>query len=101
MPIRRHLPRWSDRESEFSECGGQPQRRLGFDSQFVVSAAQVLDERVSSDHHARRPVSLQPPHWSQSGFEPAVVAFDQVVLVLAGVLRGGGDQVLDHVRPGR
>ena len=30
-----------------------------------------------------------------------MVTFDPVVLVLAGVVHGGGDQVLDHVRQRR
>ena len=35
------------------------------------------------------------------GLEPAVVAFDPVVLVLAGVVQRGRNQVLDHVRQRR
>lgn len=34
----------SDREPEFVECGCQPVGGRGLDSQFVMSASQVLDE---------------------------------------------------------
>ena len=89
--LRRDLGRcWSDGGSEFVECGGQP-KDVGAAStaELVVAAAEVLDEGVPSDHHARRSIGLQPPHRSEPGLQPAVVAFDPVVLVLAGVVQRG------------
>jgi hypothetical protein len=43
---------WSDGGSEFVECGGQPEQRRRVDGKFVVATAEVLNERVPSDHHA-------------------------------------------------
>src|SRR5680860_399491 len=40
---------------------------------------------------------LESAHRSQPGLEPAVVAFDPVVLVMAGAMPRGRNQVLDHV----
>jgi hypothetical protein len=40
----------------------------GVDSEFVVAAAQILDERVAGDHHLRCPISLQSAHRSQPAF---------------------------------
>ena len=90
-------PCWSDGGSEFVECGGQPERRRGVDRELVVAAAEVLDEGVASDDNARRAMVLQPTHRPEPGLEPAVVALDVVVLVLAGVMLRGRDQLLDHV----
>ena len=44
---------------------------------------------------------LHPAHRPEPGLEPAVVAFDPVVLVLAGVVQRGRKQLLDHVRQSR
>ncbi len=68
---------------EFADCGGQAERGRGVDCQLVMATAKVLDERVASDHDTRRSMGLQSTHWSEPGLEPAVVAFDPVVLVLA------------------
>ena len=62
---------------------------VDINTEFVVAAAEVLDEGVSADHHARRSMGLQPAHRPESCLEAAVVAFDPVVLVLAGVMPGG------------
>ena len=85
-------PCWSDGGSEFVECGGQPEQRRGVDCELVVATAQVLDEGVAPDHHARRSIGLQPAHRPEPGLESAVVAFDTVVLVLAGVVQRGRNQ---------
>ena len=72
---------WSDGGSEFVECGGQPERLRGVDCELVVATAEVLDERVAPDHHARRSIRLHPAQRPESGLEPAVVAFDTVVRI--------------------
>jgi hypothetical protein len=84
-----------------SNAVANTEQRGGVDSELVVATAQVLDEGVSSDHHARRPMGLQPPHRPEPCLQAAVVAFDTVVLVLAGVMPRGRNQVLDHVRQSR
>ena len=43
----------------------------------------------------------RPSHRSEPGLQAAVVAFDPVVLVLAGVVKRSRNQVLDHVRQRR
>src|SRR3954463_9952936 len=68
----------SDGWPELRECGGQPERRCGVDGELVVALAEVLDEGVPSDHHARRPVGLESAHGPESGLQPAMVALDAV-----------------------
>ncbi len=77
----------SDRFGEFVECGRDSQVvSAGVDAEFVVAATQVLNERVTTDHHRRRPVAFESPHRSQPGLEPAMVGLDAVVGVLLGVV---------------
>jgi hypothetical protein len=54
----------SDRSGEFGECGGDVQRVWGVGGDFVVAAAEVLDERESGDDHLRGAVGAQPAHGS-------------------------------------
>ena len=52
----------SDRSGEFVERGSDPEVVVErIDAEFVVAASRVLHKRVTSDHHARRAVALQPP----------------------------------------
>jgi hypothetical protein len=44
----------SDRISEFGERRGDPHPVAGVDAEFVVAAAQVLQEGVTGDHHLGR-----------------------------------------------
>jgi hypothetical protein len=46
--------------------------------EFVVSATQVLDERVPRRDGSSRAQSFQSSHRAQSGFEPTVVRFDDI-----------------------
>ena len=46
-------------------------------------------------------MGLQSSHGFESVLQSAVVAFDAVVLVLAGVVQCGRDQLVDHVRQSR
>ena len=101
MLYRGRRSKYSDRELEFVECGRQPEHRLDLNSQLVVSAAEVLDERMSSDHDARRSVGLQSTHRPQPGLQSAVVAFTSIVLVLPSVVERRRDQLVDHARKGR
>src|SRR4051794_28685910 len=66
----------SDGWREFVECGGQPEHRCGVDGELVVVAAEVLNERVASDHHARSLVGLESAHGPEPCLQPAMVAFD-------------------------
>ena len=47
---------------EFGERGGDPQVADGFGSEFVVAAAQILQEGVAGDHYLRCPISLKSAH---------------------------------------
>jgi len=55
--------------------------------QLVLATTQVLDEGVASDHHARGSMGLRSAHRPESGLQSAMVGFDTVVLVLAGVVQ--------------
>jgi hypothetical protein len=48
----------SDCLGEFGERCGDPQSGEGVDSEFVVAAAQILQEGVARDHDLRGPISL-------------------------------------------
>jgi hypothetical protein len=53
-----------------------------------VAAAEVLDEGMPGGHDPRGPVTFQPPHRPQPGFQPPVIGFSRVVRVpLHGVQR--------------
>ena len=58
----------------------------GFDTEFVVAAAQVLDECVAADHDRRSLVGLQASHRPEPCFEPSVIALQAVVRVLGCVV---------------
>jgi len=62
------------------------------DTEFIVAAAQVLDEGVPGDG-PQGAVAFQSAHRPQPGLEPAVVGFHPVVGVAVGDVRGGGDQL--------
>jgi hypothetical protein len=53
-------PCGSDGGSEFVKCGGQPELLGRVDRERVVATAEVLDEGVPSDHHARRSMVFSP-----------------------------------------
>lgn len=88
----------SECELEFVACGRQAVHGRGLNSHLVVAPSQVMDEGVSSNHDAGRPVGLQPPHRSRPGLHPALIGLAPVVLVLAGVVERRRDQLVDHVR---
>ena len=73
----------------------------GFDSEFVVAAAKVLDESVTCDDHGRGAVGLQAAHWPQPCFQSAVIALDSVVRVLHGGVQRLRHELVDHVRQRR
>jgi hypothetical protein len=77
-------------------CSGQAS-----DAEFVVSASQVLDERVTADHHSRGPVPFQIAHRSQPHFQQGVVGFHPVVRVPGGVMCGIGQHLGDRSRQRR
>jgi hypothetical protein len=82
----------SDRGYKLGEGGRDAEVRRGFGGEFVVAAAEVLDEGVSAGDHRCRPRALKSPHRAEPGLQSAVVGFDAVVAVLLGDVRGGRDQ---------
>jgi hypothetical protein len=60
-------------------AGGYPQRTGCFGGEFVVAAAEVLQEREPGDDDFRGAVGAQAAPGSQPVFEPAVVRLDSVV----------------------
>ena len=84
---------------EFVECGSSPEHRCRLDTEFVVSAAQAVDGRVTADHDAGRPVSLQPAHRPRPNLQSAVVAFTSVVLDQTGAPERSRDQAREMQRP--
>ncbi len=57
---------------------------------FVVSAAQILDERMPGGDDPRGPVAFQAAHRPQPGLQPPMIGFDRIIgVTLDGVQRGG------------
>jgi hypothetical protein len=77
------------------------QEEPGKTPDLVLSAAQVLHERVPSRRGARRAGRLQSAHGPQSGLEPAVIGFDAAVRVLLEDLPRGRDELVDDVAASR
>lgn len=73
----------------------------GVFSEFVVASTQVLHEGVSRDDGPRGSVGLQSAHWTQPRLEPAVIRFDSVIGVLAGVVERCRQQIVNDVSEGR
>ncbi len=103
---RNSLPRWrrcSDGEGEFGEARFEPVAGLGIEAEFVVSAAQVLNERMSATDHLGAAEPLQTSHWTSPGLQPAMISFDRVVCVLLHDVARLGHERVEHprVRRGR
>ena len=75
--------------------------RVDIDTEFVVAAAEVLDEGVSGADHSGRAELGEAAHRSQSGLEPALVGFDGVIGVLLSDVAYGGQQFVEHAGVGR
>src|SRR6266567_2247964 len=69
----------SDGSGEFGERGLDMPMGASVKPKFVMAATQVLHQRMTAHDHSRRMVAFESTHWSEPGFEPAVVALDAVV----------------------
>ena len=49
--------------------------------EFVVAAAEILDEGVTGGEDPRGPVAFQSAHRPEPGFQPPVISLDRVVRV--------------------
>ena len=56
--------------------------------EFIVAAAQVLDERVPGADDPRGPAALQSAHRPQPRFQPSVIYLDPVVRVPLDGMQG-------------
>src|SRR5438128_1798033 len=74
-PVIRHS------DSELSERVGEAGSRPYVGPEVVEASAQVLEEGMPCDDHARGAVSLQPAHRSESGLQTTVVGLEPVVRV--------------------
>jgi hypothetical protein len=71
-----------DGERELAEDRFEPVTGHGVESEFVVSAAQVLHERMPDADRLGAAQPFQPAHWPGPRFQTAVINFDRVVGVL-------------------
>ena len=74
---------------------------VGVEAEFVVAAAEILDEGVSGADHSCRAEPCEPAHRSQPGFQPPMVGFNRVVGVLLGDVVRGRQQLTQHAGVGR
>jgi hypothetical protein len=64
------------------------------DTELIVAAPEILDERVRGDDHLGCPIGLQPAHWSEPVFELAVIGLYRIVCVLLDVVPRLRDQLV-------
>jgi hypothetical protein len=82
------VPR-SDGEGEFGEGRREPLLWVEFHAEFVVAAAEVLDECVSGADHTGRAEPFEATHGPESGLERSMVGLDRIIPVLLhDVVRG-------------
>ena len=86
----------ADHQRKFVECCGKGQSGACIHTKLVVASPQVLDEGMSSDDDARRPVPFEATHRSKSRLEPSMVSFALVVGVLGGVAECSRQELGDH-----
>src|SRR6266851_1818923 len=84
------LAGWSDGGGELVEGVADPVAGGDVGGEFVVAAAQILDEGVPGGDDPRGAVAFQAAHRPEPGLQPAMIGFDRVVgVTLDGVQRGG------------
>ena len=90
----------SDGEGEFGEGRGEPMVRVEVKGEFVVAAAEVLDEGVPRTDHSRRAQPFKTAHRPQPGLEPSVISLDQIIRILLDDVAGGRQHLVEHSRVG-
>src|ERR671917_2332289 len=93
-------PGWSDCQGQRVEGGQDASVDDFLGAQFVVAAADVLDERVPSTDHLRAAELFKAAHRSQAELQPSVIGFDRIVRILLGHMAGGGCQLIEHAGVG-
>lgn len=75
--------------------------RVDIRAEFVVAAAQVLDEGVSGTDHSGRAKLFEAAHRPQPSLESSMICFDKVIGIPLGDMTGSGHQLVEHTRIGR
>jgi hypothetical protein len=79
-----------DRLGEFLKRGADTNAGRMIDDEFVVSAPQVLHERVAGGDRAGRADLFESAHWTEPVFEAAMIGFDDVVAYRSTMCRAPG-----------
>jgi hypothetical protein len=69
-------------------------------TEFVLAAAEILDECVAGTDHSCRTEPFQTTHRLQSGFEPSMIGLDGVIGVLLYDVACARQQLVEHPRIG-
>jgi hypothetical protein len=85
-----------DRAGEFSKSRREPMSWISVQAEFVVSAAQVLDECMASANYPGRAKPFEATHRSEPGLEPTVIGFDGVVGVLLHDVADRRQQLIEY-----
>ena len=88
-------------DGEFSEGRREPMLRVEFYAEFVVAAADVLDECVSGADYAGRAEPFEATHWPESGLEPSMIGLDWIIPVLLHDVAHGRQQLIEYPWVGR
>jgi hypothetical protein len=92
---------WSDGHRELVECCGDPVAGGNVGGEFIVAAAEVLDERVPGRNDPRGPLTFQSAHRPQPRFQSVMVGLDWVVRVPLDGMQRRGDQLIEDPRISR
>jgi hypothetical protein len=85
---------WSDSHCELVEGCAEAVAVRDVGGEFVVAAAQILDERMPGGDDPREVVAFESAHWPQPGLQPPMIGFDRVIGVTLGGVQRGGDQLI-------
>jgi hypothetical protein len=92
-----------DRLGEFVKRGADANAGRMIDDEFVVSAPQVLLERVAGGDRAGRADLFESAHWTEPVFEAAMIGFDDVVRTPIDDVPRAWEELVDdawvHCRP--
>ena len=74
---------------------------MGIGAEFVVAAAEVLDECVTGADHAGGAEPFESAHRPDSGLEPSMIGLKGIVRVLLHDMARGGQQLIEYSWVGR
>ena len=73
-----------DGKDKFGEGCQEPMPWIYIQAEYVVAAAEILDERVASSDHSCRTESFEAAHRPEPSLQAAMVGFYKAVGVLLG-----------------